>query len=52
METEENQKQVIVLLGSPRKKGNSTVLANQISTQFLQGVAGTSPLAANGAGAG
>jgi multimeric flavodoxin WrbA len=30
----ENQKQVLVLLGSPRKKGNSTVLAKQI----IQGV--------------
>jgi multimeric flavodoxin WrbA len=26
----ENQKHVVVLLGSPRKKGNSTVLAKQI----------------------
>ena len=30
MQTEENQKHVVVLLGSPRKKGNSTVLANQM----------------------
>jgi multimeric flavodoxin WrbA len=30
MQTEKNQKHVIALLGSPRKKGNSTVLAKQI----------------------
>ena len=30
MQAGENQKKVIVLLGSPRKKGNSTVLAKQI----------------------
>ncbi len=34
MQSGENQKRVVVLLGSPRKKGNSTVLANQI----VQGV--------------
>ena len=30
MQSRENQKHVLVLLGSPRKKGNSTVLAKQI----------------------
>lgn len=30
MKTGERQKQVVALLGSPRKKGNSTVLAKQI----------------------
>ena len=30
MQTEKNQKHVVALLGSPRKKGNSTVLAKQI----------------------
>ncbi len=30
MQKAENQKHVVVLLGSPRKKGNSTVLAKQI----------------------
>ena len=30
MKTGENQKHVVVLLGSPRKKGNSAVLAGQI----------------------
>ncbi len=30
MQAEEKQKKVVVILGSPRKKGNSTVLANQI----------------------
>jgi multimeric flavodoxin WrbA len=30
MQKEDKQKKVIVLLGSPRKKGNSTVLAKQI----------------------
>ncbi|MEJ2100323.1 MAG: flavodoxin family protein [Desulfobacterales bacterium] len=30
MKTGENQKHVVVLLGSPRKKGNSAVLARQI----------------------
>ncbi len=30
MQKEEKQKKVVVLLGSPRKKGNSTVLANEI----------------------
>ncbi len=30
MQKGENQKHIVVLLGSPRKKGNSTVLAKQI----------------------
>ena len=30
LQTGENQKQVLALLGSPRKKGNSAVLAKQI----------------------
>jgi hypothetical protein len=30
LQTGENQKHVVVLLGSPRKKGNSAVLAKQI----------------------
>jgi multimeric flavodoxin WrbA len=30
VQKEEKQKQVLVLLGSPRKKGNSTILAKQI----------------------
>jgi multimeric flavodoxin WrbA len=30
LQTRENQKRVVALLGSPRKKGNSTVLAKQI----------------------
>lgn len=34
MQTRESQKHVVALLGSPRKKGNSTVLAKQI----IQGV--------------
>ncbi len=31
MQNGENQKQILVLLGSPRKKGNSTTLAQQIT---------------------
>ena len=30
MQIGENQQKVVALLGSPRKKGNSTVLAKQI----------------------